>query len=423
MTMKRILAAARDERGNVLIIAMLLVFATFIIGTTLAMVTGTDLKISGNQELGTEAQFAADAGLAETIHRLALANPTPVVVNGATINGSIADNTKPYDPNYKAYIMLTPAGASPIVNGSTLTAGTFQDLNAGNVIQYSEPGGTQNVITVQHKWRDVNNNGVRDPGEIVLYDPAKVPPENLVSGGPVDIVTVTGRAGNTKRVIQAEVAHARILAKTLGALYTDKAVKITGSSAFCGWNHDIDTPVGTKPNACFAYHLPKGSLAGVTTTGDVVNQQGAADIEGSPAVTNTSGTNPWYSLAETLGITQGDVNALLADADYTAPAPVMDGICYFQGNATINSNMTGHGLIYCTGNLTVNGGFNYWGLIYVEGDCMITGTPWILGSIMVKGTSDFNFNSGNAAVLYSQDAITEYVGRSMPMVLLAWREK
>jgi hypothetical protein len=410
----------RNERGNVLVIALLLVFATFIIGSMLAMMSGTDLKIAGNQELGTEAQFAAEAGLAEAVHRISVPNPTNAVVGGSTINISLADDVKPYDPAYKAYITMSSAG-NPTKTGSIFTAGTLQDLS-GDPIAYSHPSGTNEVITIEHKWDDLDGDGVREVGEIVLYDPAQVPPENFTKGNPVDVITVTGRKAASRKTVQVEVTRLRLLAKTLGALYTDKAVEVKGTSDFCGWNHDINTPVGTTPNACFAYHLGDGHLSGVTTTGDTVTKKGSADIEGSPNPTNTDPANPWYTLAEVLGLTQGDVNEILANADHTSVVKNLDGVTYLQGNHTANATTIGHGLLYCTGDLSINGGFKYWGLIYVEGDCKITGTPWIEGTVIVKGTSDFNFNAGNAGLLYSEDAISQYVGLLMPMVTIAWRD-
>jgi hypothetical protein len=84
--------------------------------------------------------------------------------------------------------------------------------------------------------------------------------------------------------------------------------------------------------------------------------------------------------------------------------------------------VSGHGLIYITGNCTINGGFTYYGMIYVEGDCKITGTPWIMGTVMVKGTSDFQFSAGNCGILYSEDALQQFVGGLMPMMTLSWRE-
>jgi len=404
----------RNESGNVLITALLLIFASSIIGATVVLISSTDLKISGNQAQETESLFAAEAGLAETIHRLSLANPTEV----SGVNVAIGD-AKPYDPNWKVYVELN--NDAPSTNGSVTTTGTLQDLS-GDYLEYSEDGTGANAIVVEHKWEDRNADGVRDANEIVLYDPALVPPENFNTGNPIDVVTVTGRRGQGRTVLQAEVTRQKLMTKAMGALYTDKAVTISGNSAFCGWNHPLSMPVGTRPNGCFAYHLADGNLAGVTTTGDNVQEQGNAhDIEGNP-VMDTNPANPWYSLAELLGITQSALNDMLADPDFTAPADVMDGVVYIQGSTTFNAGMVGHGLTYVTGNCTINGGFEYYGLIYIEGDLHITGTPWILGSVNVKGTSDFNFSSGNCGILFSSEAIDAYVGSLMPMSVLAWRD-
>jgi hypothetical protein len=412
---------ARDERGNALVIAIMLVFAASAIGAMVAMMSATDLKISGNQERGTEAFFAAEAGMAEAIHRLALPYPTDVVVGGTTINGSIADMS-PFDPNYKAYITLNAAGANPSISGSTMTAGTLQDVN-GDVILYSQTSGTDEVISVEHKWEDVNGDGVRDADEIVLYDPGQIPPENFTVGNPVEIITVTGRAGaGTKRVLQAEVTRLRLVAKTLGAFYTDKSVTVSGNSHFCGWNHDAAIPAGTVQNACFGYHVSEGHLPGVTTTGDVVDQKGSTDLDGSPNSTDNDPANPWYTLPEVLGLTASETAEILANADNTSIVTPLDGVTYIQGNAVINAGVIGHGLLYVTGDVTINGGFKYWGLIYIEGDGKVTGTPWIVGSMIVKQSADFNFNSGNCGIFYSQDVITQYVGTVMPMVTLSWRD-
>ena len=64
----------------------------------------------------------------------------------------------------------------------------------------------------------------------------------------------------------------------------------------------------------------------------------------------------------------------------------------------------------------------YKGLIYIEGDLNMTGTPWILGSVIVKGTTDYTFSAGSAGVLFSKDAIQNYIGKAMPGLVLSWRE-
>jgi formylmethanofuran dehydrogenase subunit C len=97
-------------------------------------------------------------------------------------------------------------------------------------------------------------------------------------------------------------------------------------------------------------------------------------------------------------------------------------VTYIQGDAKINAQVVGHGLLYVTGDAVINGGFQYWGMIYVEGDCKIVGTPWILGTVLVKGSADFQFSAGNCGILYSEEAIQQYVGGLMPMITLAWRD-
>jgi hypothetical protein len=410
---------AGNQRGNILVIACLLVFATFIIGGAVAMMSATDLRISGNQEMGTEAQFVAEAGLTEAIHRLSLTYPTEVTVGGQQINASIQD-MPPIDPDYRAYIMLTAPSADPDIQGSVMTAGTLQDLS-GDYLDYSRASGTDEAITIEHKWDDLDGDGVRETGEIVLYDPLQVPPENYTKGNPVEVITVTGRSGTGRRILQAEVTRVRLKFKTVGALYTDKAVGVSGSSVFCGYNHNINTPEGTVLNACYGNHESSDHLAGIATTGDAVNQQEANKTDGQP-VTNTDPANIWYTLPEALGITAAECNDLLAEADHTSIEDLIDGVTYIQGDAKINAQVVGHGLLYVTGDATINGGFTYWGMIYVEGDCKIVGTPWILGTVLVKGTSDFQFNAGNCGILYSEEAIQQYVGGLMPMITLAWRD-
>ncbi|HEX6790104.1 MAG TPA: pilus assembly PilX N-terminal domain-containing protein [Candidatus Krumholzibacteria bacterium] len=419
MKTQRILETVGNERGNVLVIALLLVFATFIIGGTVAMMSSTDLKISGNQEMGTEAQFVAEAGLTEAIHRLSLPYPTEVTIGGQQINASIQDML-PIDPEYKAYIMLTAPAANPDIQGSVMTAGTLQDLN-GSFLDYSSPDDTDEAVTIEHKWDDLDGDGTRDPGEIVLYDPLQVPPENFTKGNAVEVITVTGRSGTGRRTLQAEVTRLRLKFKTHGALYTDKAITVSGSSVMCGYNHDIMTPAGTVLNACYGNHLAQDHLAGVATTGDLVDQKGANKTDGQP-VTNTDPTNLWFTLAEALGVTQQECVDLLAEADNTSIIDKLDGITYIQGDAKVNAGVVGHGLLYVTGDLTINGGFQYWGMIYVEGDCMIVGTPWVLGTVLVHGTADWQFSAGNCGILYSEEAVQQYVGGLMPIITLAWRD-
>jgi hypothetical protein len=408
------------EEGNVLVVTLLILFAISVIGATMAMISSMDLKIAGNQRTSTRALHVAEAGMNEAIHRLSLPNPTTMTISGWTGNAAIGDS-EPYNPNWTSLIYLTRLGAAPSAGANVYTTGTIQDPGQP-YLNYSAASGTDRVLSIQHKWRDLDGDNVRDANEIVRYDPVQVPPENLTSGFPVEIVTVTGRAANAERVIQAEVTKRTMLTRTLGALYCDKAVELNGHCDFCGYNHSINTPPGTEPNACAPYHLSTGHLPGVTTTGDQVVAKGAAYTAGNPVPIDKSATNPWYSLADVLGISQDEVDAMLADADNTSLTNPLNGITYINGDANAASDFVGSGLLYITGDLHAAASFVFKGLIYVEGDVHFTGDPWILGSMIVKGTSDFNFSSGNAAVLYSKDALSTYLSQALPCIVLSWRE-
>jgi hypothetical protein len=52
----------------------------------------------------------------------------------------------------------------------------------------------------------------------------------------------------------------------------------------------------------------------------------------------------------------------------------------------------------------------------------VLGNCWVLGSIVVRGRSDFNSSAGNAGIVYSAEAISQYIGQYMPMIVLSWRE-
>lgn len=419
--MRRIRTRRRtDERGNVLVVTLLVLFAISVIGFTMAMVSSMDLRISGNQRTTTQSLFVAEAGLNEAIHRLSLPNPTNVAVAGWTGNVAIGDSP-PYNPDWEARIYLTAPGSAPAGNANLYTTGTIQDPSRP-YLRYSESSGTDDVLSIEHKWRDLDGDGARDANEIMRWDPMQIPPENFNSGFPIEVVTVTGQSADGERVIQAEVTKRTVVVRTLGALYCDKAIRLTGDCDFCGYNHDLNTPPGTVPNACNAFHLASAHLPGVVTTGDDVKTQGSANVAGNPQPINMDPTNPFYSLSEILGLTPNEVADLLANADNTSITDPCNGITYIKGDAKITSNFTGEGLIYVTGDLSGAGSFKFKGLVYVEGDLKYTGTPWILGSVVVRGTSDWNFSAGNAAVLYSRDAITQALSGAMPCIVLSWRE-
>jgi len=242
----------------------------------------------------------------------------------------------------------------------------------------------------------------------------------------IEVIEVSGYQGDARRRVRVEVTRFPFSPNVTAAIASDRGVDVRGNVSICGHNHLATTPegtdLGTGPACSPTYDETDGHQPAIRTTGDDVDRRGSSDLNGYPAATDTSSSNGFGSLAETLGVTQDVVDQLLANADHTTTAAdPLDGITYVSGDASIN-NGSGSGLLYVTGDLRTTGNFVWRGLIYVEGDYSISGTPWILGGIMVRGHSDYAFSGGSPAILYSLDAIRLALESSFDYVVLSWKE-
>src|SRR5205823_6024072 len=70
--------------------------------------------------------------------------------------------------------------------------------------------------------------------------------------------------------------------------------------------------------------------------------------------------------------------------------------------------LTGSGFLYADGDITLTNGSWWKGLIYCEGDLKIAGNAWVLGAVVCRG--HLVKVSGDGTVLYSKDALIQYVG-------------
>jgi hypothetical protein len=290
-------------------------------------------------------------------------------------------------------------------------------------------------VTVEHKWVDLDGDGTRENGELVLYDARRFPPENFSTGFPIDVITVPSIVNGSRRTIQSEVTRLPLSPKINAAITSDRGVDVTGNMAGCGHNHDINTPQGTKDPQCQNWELclnrsldaSSGCLTGIMTTGDAVASGGSTYLAGFPTVTDTSSTNPFYNIEEYLGISAAEWNAIQNHPDATteAEAAVMSsGIAVIDLGATANFNaLNSTGLIYVNGDARFGGNSIFRGMIYVEGNCTVVGTIWMVGAIIVRGTTNTAFSAGNSTILYSEEAVRVYVGGSMPVREIAWKEQ
>lgn len=425
----------RDERGMALVSLLVILAALTILSMGLIVFSSTEMQIADNQKNHAGALYVSEAGIAEVMTRMSTRpGNTTVTVNGATFDPAIADDLLNPSPTWRTEVHLAAPGSLPAPAAGETIVATVQP--SGSWLHYGDQNLGLDPIAIEHKWADLNGDNVRDANEIVRYDANKFPPENFASGFPVEVITVPGILNGSRRNIVTEVIRIPMSVKVTAAITCDNGVDMTGNMAGCGHNHDLFTPVGTKIPGCYPWEkcssrtldATSNCLIAVKTTGDIAETGGSSDLEGFPVWSDTSSTNTFDEVWEYLGLTQQVWDEVKSKPDYTSAndAANMDGIVIVDQNATggekFNGN-TGFGLIYVNGDLDISGNFVWRGLIYVEGDCVITGTAWILGAICVRGTTTTDaFAAGNSTILFSQDAISLYVGGRLGYQTLAWNE-
>ena len=426
-------APLRNERGAAIVTMLLIFGALAVLSVGFMMFSTTEIQIADNQKDHTAALYAAEAGISEVIGRMELTAGSMITVNGFTFDAYIGDDPTAPDPNWRTEVHLANAGAVPAAVGTETPVPTVQ--SNGNWLQYGDTSSGLDPISVEHKWADLDGDGVREAGELVLYDSSQFPPENYVSGFPIHVITAPAILNGSRRLVQAEVTRQPLNVGVTAAITSNEGVDLTGNMTGCGHNHSINTPAGTKIPACRVNEecanrtldATEGCLVAVMTTGDEAATGGSSDLEGFPTWSDTSSTNPFFDVHEYLGLSLTEWNEVRNNPDYTSSndASNMQGIVVVNGDATsgekFNGN-TGEGLIYVDGDMDISGNFEWRGLIYVEGDCNITGTAWILGAIIIRGRTTDAFGAGNSTILYSADAINTFVGQNMPLTQLAWKE-
>ncbi len=434
-TMMRTLRTASNQEGVALVSLLVVLAALTVLSMGLMVFSTTEIQIADNQKNHTNALYVTESGVEEVMERLELRAGTMITVNGATFDASIGDSPTAPDPDWRVEVYLDDPTNLPAPAGTETITATVQSNT--DWLQYGDTGAGLDPIVIEHKWVDLNSDGIRTADELMRYDANEFPPQQFTSGQLIEVVTASGIVNGSRRQVRAEVMRIPITVNVLAAITCDNGVDLTGNMAGCGHNHNFDTPAGTKIPACNAHEqcsnrtldATSGCLIAVMTTGDDANTGGSSDLEGFPAWSDTSSSNSFYESWEYLGLSENQWNDMKADPDYTSAndATNMDGIVVVNGDATSGEKFNGNvgtGLIYVDGDMDISGNFEWRGLIYVEGNCNIVGTAWILGAMIVRGTTTNNaFGAGNSTILYSRDAITTYVGGAMDYQKLAWVEE
>lgn len=396
------------ERGIALVMALLILLVMTVMAMVLMMNLTVNRQVTGIDMRTTQALTVAEAGLGEAMSRIR--------------NGDIALSTA--NPRAVAQIFLAEAGSVPVTGADTTAIETRQP--SGAWLKYSTANKSADVLTVRFKT---------DPARTVIYryDSTLPEPVNTATGLPIYQIVSTGRQGNSRKRVVAEVIQKPFNAVAKAAITADKDIRFVGNAVVCGYNHQADTPnpagengrVGTNP--CLPHETGSGNLPGSWTTGGTTNGGGAFQ-NGVPSANVSGGTGfypgPWAAL----GMPQADYFSWIGPG--VSSASNINGIVHLdndlltqnQSGSFAYHGATGEGLLYVDGDLTLNATFVYRGLVYVEGDIKMNGQAWILGGLIVRGKAEIRQNGG-ATILYSSEAISRALARyGGQFVTLSWRE-
>src|SRR5262249_48366819 len=288
------------------------------------------------------------------------------------------------------------------VPGSTDTVAVETKQPAGAWLTYSTATKGPDVLTVNFKT---------DPAQTVVYryDPLRNPTVQTSTGMPIYVVHATGRKGNAKEAIVAEIVSRPFQTNVKGSFAADKGIDFSGNSDVCGHNHSIDTPVGTRIPACNAYDVGFGDLPGGWSTSNIT-YTGSSNQIGVPSGRAEMQTGFYSGPWDALGLSQAEFYAWIGAPKVSAPNPPR-GLVYLDNDGTAQNHSgrysytggNGDGLLYVDGDMHINGNFTFKGLIYVEGNLDINGTCWGMGGIVVRGKSRIGIANGTFTCLYSSD--------------------
>ena len=408
MKLRQPLKVIHDEKGMVLVVAMMLVAVLALLGTTSILTTNADIKISSNYRVGTQAFYIADAGIEAARNQLRTNSATYTLsqllaVAGGSGGLSNSNNILNFYANGAIVSDDVPYVAQTTFGGGTYRVYLTNDVADG----VTSATDTNNKVTITAIGLGPDNS-LAILQEVVLKSTVPPLPGAIVLPGPN--VIFNGGNSNASAVEGA----------------TESAISTTSAAAEAAVEANLVT-IDRLDN----YHCDPGL-------------EGAPCINNEPANFNPAWTSvpeietlaaTCRSIANTVITSPSGVSTTLTAAQVGTTASRK--IVFVDGAATINS-VNGAGILVVTGQLTLSGNFNYNGLIMCIGEGSLLrnggGNGEISGGIFVAKTRDsagaflstlgiptFDTNGGgNTDINYDAGALANAV----PPIFVkrAWRQ-
>lgn len=408
-----------DNKGFVLVLALITMLAMTIIGLSVVMNMTTDMQLSRNERDAKTAFQLAEAGINEAIARLHL--PTSSARHIGELTG---------DANYRTINWNSDNAKNFGFGNANSNRQSADSLNYTVAIRYLDESNPEGFCDSNAASPNNSGNASSPPAscnnatpEIVMFgkDFGMGTLTNISYGKhPVYSITSTGTSNGTGRTIVAYIGATNLNTDTEAAINTNGCININGGSTTvtggvkeaggggCTTCNDSIGGCGVKASDPMNTYLGP-DIADVIDFADERHQCTTNTCNGAGDDMPASGKID--SIVLDWGDAAGDTYSTMIYIDNDGGGK----------EAEISGNFTGRGILIVTGDLKLSGNLTYEGLIYVFGTLTISGGGSnlnVLGGIMANSTVGLN---GNVSVTYDQATLMDVAKENSSSNFVLWK--
>lgn len=424
-------AARAAEGGNALIVALLVLMVLTSAGVAFVAVTKSEKQIAGNQMTGTQAMYAAEAGIAEGLHRMSFPAESTNYIGPPAPGVPTA--------GWGRYIVMT-SGASLLDPDRGALASDGLDNNGNSIVDesgeaYPEVLTKQTLNASALTYPYVRVEYKTEGGQLVRFgdgddNPLTPPTENLTNGAPVLRITAAGQRGNAAKRLEAEAVRFPLL--SVGSAIWAGGPMVFNGNAFLvdGHDHMASAPYDTVAGAT--------AVDGINTLGPAsdatLSSQQQDNVTGSGGDNSVDQSPYTYDFGQLWNTLSGMAdNKFVGPLTFGSSTPSYGSLSNPQvtsvdGGLTVNGTWTGGGILIVNGNLAFGGGMNFNGIVIVTGDVKMTGggpadAARIVGGLIYHGSLvNGSSTGGSGRIYYSSEAVNSALTLNR-YTLAWWRER
>ena len=417
------------QSGNAMVIALLVLMVMTSVGVAYVAVTKSEKQIAGNSMTAAQAMYAAEAGIAEGLHRMAFPAESTNYIGPV---GLPTAGWGKYIVLANGASLLDPGAASLASDGLDNDGDSFVDESGE---RYPEVLTKQTISPDALRYPFVRVEYKTQGNQLLRFgdadnDPITPPVENLVKGAPVLRLTASGRRGNAAKTLEAEAVRFPLVSVG-SAIWIGGPTKFNGNAFLVdGHDHAATAPYDTVTGA-----PPVPAVLTVGPTSDAQLDAGQGDnVMGEGGTGSVQHSTFDYDFVQLW-------NQLAAMCDFKDAGPLTYGsstpphgtladpkVTIVDGGLTINGTWQGAGILMVNGNLAMGGGCTFKGIVIATGDVTLSGggpadVARIVGSVIYQGSLvDASKTGGSARVYYSSEAVNSALTLNR-YTLAWWRER